>query len=155
VGPVCPARLEPAQRVLLHAPVAAHIEPKGHDQVKDNGGTEREERDVDKVQPDAANGYAHALAQESTHPKKLFFQKKLELSHFLQKVSKFISSISPRSWFDKDEDGPVEAKYNGQVSPKKRAVPKSREKITPPGPRLFGSAGFNYICAPKKRTHIP
>lgn len=72
---------KPAQKIFLNPPIPAYIEPEGHNQVENNGRSKSEERDIDEIQADAANGNAHSLAQKSTNPEQLFLEKKLKMLH--------------------------------------------------------------------------
>ncbi len=63
------------------AKVSFHFEPKRHDEVKDNGRTERQKRRIDEIEPDAAGGDVHFLAQPATNPEGLLLHKVSDLIH--------------------------------------------------------------------------
>lgn len=61
--------------------VFVHFHPEGHNQIQYHGRSEREERRINKIQPDAAGRDTHLLAQAGAYTKSLLFNEISNLFH--------------------------------------------------------------------------
>jgi hypothetical protein len=62
--------------------VIAHISPKSQNEINNNRRSHRQQRSINKVQPDPAGGNTHPVADGRTNAKGIPFNKAFEFVHY-------------------------------------------------------------------------